>query len=249
MGNLDGKAALVTGGSRGIGAAIARRLAAEGADVAITYTNSQDAAAGVVADIGGYGRSAAAYSSDQADADAVGVTIAEVIARFGRLDILVNSAGIFRFGAVGTDALDSETSARQIDVNYRGVLNATRAAAPVLADGGRIINVGANTGTGSVLFPGLGEYAATKAAVVAYSKGAARDLGARGITVNVVQPGPIATDMNPDDSDWAEQLKRAMPLGRYGTPGEVAELVVFLAGPHASFITGATITIDGGVTA
>lgn len=249
MGALDGKVALVTGGSRGIGAAIARRLAREGADLAITYRDSADGAKAVANDIATAGREPLVLQVDQADAVAVEIALAQVTDRFGRLDILVNSAGVMSFGPVGPDGLDLETSDRQIDVNYRGVRNFIRAAAPLLADNGRVINIGTNAATGSIRFGGIAEYAATKAAVATYSKGTARDLGRRGITVNVVQPGPIRTETNLDEGEFAEIMKSRGALGRFGTTDEVAALVAFLAGPEAGYITGATLNIDGGLAA
>jgi 3-oxoacyl-[acyl-carrier protein] reductase len=249
MGTLDGKVALVTGGSRGIGAAVALGLAKEGADVAIGYGRSGERAAGVVAEVEGLGRRAAAYQADQADEKQVEDMVNAVAQDFGRLDILINSAGIFLTGPVGVDGLDTVASGRQIDVNYRGVVAGVRAAARHLSDGGRIISLGTNAATGRVGFPGIGEYVATKAAVAAYSRGAARDLASRGITVNVIQPGAINTEMNPEHTEWAAQLGSTIPAGRYGRPDEVAALVAFLAGPTADYITGSTINIDGGMDA
>ena len=249
MGTLDNKVALVTGGSRGIGAAIALRLAREGADVAITYTSAEDAANTVAKEIAGLGRKALVVRADQADPAAVEAAVWQVVGELGGLDVLVNSAGVTHTGPVGPGGLDLETSDRQIDINYRGVRNAVRSAAAVMADHGRIVNISTSSATGSILFPGFADYAASKAAVTVYSKGAARDLGARGITVNVVQPGPITTDMNPDEGEFADMLKARGALGRYGTTEEVAALVAFLAGPEAGYITGATFNIDGGLAA
>ncbi|MET7784776.1 SDR family oxidoreductase [Streptomyces sp. NPDC005388] len=251
-GTLEGRTALVTGGSRGIGAAIARKLATEGADVAVSHTDSPDsatAAAEVVTAVRELGRKAQAYASDQGDAAAVETLIDAVVKDFGRLDILVNNAGVFFVGEVGPDGLDPTTSARQIDVNYAGVIAATRTAAAHLPAGGRIVNIGTNAGTGRIGFNGLGEYAASKAAVAAYSRGAARDLAGRGITVNVVQLGAIDTRMNPEDTEWGTTLGATIPAGRYGRPEEVAALVAFLAGSDAAYITGSVINIDGGMDA
>ncbi|MGI5502292.1 SDR family oxidoreductase [Lentzea sp. CA-135723] len=247
MGALDSKVALVTGGSRGIGAAVALRLAREGADVALTYTASEDAAKSVAEEITALGRRALVLRADQADPAAVDAAVRQVAGELGRLDILVNSAGVTVGGPF--DSIDLETSDRQIDINYRGVRNAVRSAAAVMADHGRIINISTSTATGSIMFSGFAEYSATKAAVTVYSKGTARDLGGRGITVNVIQPGPIATDMNPDEGEFADLLKSRGALGRYGTAEEVAALAAFLAGPEAGYITGSTFNIDGGLAA
>ncbi|RTL70464.1 MAG: SDR family oxidoreductase [Pseudonocardiaceae bacterium] len=249
MGTLDGKKALVTAGSRGIGAATALKLAREGADVAITYVTSADAAHAVADKITGLGRRSLALQADSADAAALDAAVGQVATELGGLDILVNSAGVSLAAPVGPHGLDLTDSDRQVDVNYRGVRNAIRSAVPVLSDNGRIISIGTCTATGAIQFPAFGDYAATKAAVTAYSKGAARDLGSRGITVNVVQPGPIHTEMNPDEGEFADLLKSRGALGRYGRPDEVAALIAFLAGPDAGFITGASINIDGGLAA
>ncbi|MFE3270034.1 SDR family NAD(P)-dependent oxidoreductase [Streptomyces sp. NPDC059215] len=251
-GTLEGRTALVTGGSRGVGAAIALKLAAEGADVAVSHTHSPGsatAATEVVTAVHRLGRRARAYASDQGDTTAVEALIGTVVKDFGRLDILVNSAGVFIAGEVGPDGLDPAASARQIDVNYTGVIAATRAAAAHLPEGGRIVNIGTNAATGRIGFNGLGEYVASKAAVAAYSRGAARDLAGRGITVNVVQPGAINTRMNPEDTEWGAALGATIPAGRYGRPEEVAALVAFLAGPDAAYINGSVINIDGGMDA
>jgi 3-oxoacyl-[acyl-carrier protein] reductase len=245
---LAGKAALVTGGSRGIGEAIARRLADDGADVAITYTASAAKAETLVKEFESKRVRAFAIQADQGDpAQAAGVvkTVAE---RFGRLDILVANAGVFVMGAV--DALEPAAKEfdRQFAVNVSGVAAAVREASGWLKEGGRVITIGSVVGA-RVGFPGLADYAATKAAVAAYSKGWSRDLGSRGITVNVVQPGPINTDMNPDNTDFAAVLKAGTALGRYGRAEEVAAAVAFLASPEASYITGTTLDVDGGHSA
>jgi len=243
--SLHGQVALVTGGSRGIGAAIAQRLAAEGAAVAFTYASSPDRADAVVRAIEAAGGKAFAVMADQADAAAVTAMVQKVHAHFGRLDILVNSAGVFVTGAVG-DAADTAALARQTAINVGGVVAAVRAAAPLLSDGGRIVSIG-TVFADRVPFPGLGDYAASKAAVAAYSRAWARDVGARGITVNTVQPGAINTEMNPETSDMAPVVKQITALRRYGQPAEIAGAVAFLVGPDAAYITGATLNVDGGV--
>jgi 3-oxoacyl-[acyl-carrier protein] reductase len=244
---LTGKVALVTGGSRGIGAATARALADEGANVAITYAASADKAEAVVRDLEGKGVRAAAFKADQGDAAQVDGLIKAVVKRFGRLDILVNNAGVAVTGSVDDPAGDVAKFDRQFAVNVGGVAAAVRAAAPIMGEGGRIISVGSTLGA-RVPFAGMADYAATKAAVAGYTKGWARDLGPKGITVNAVQPGPIDTDMNPDSGDFAAMLKAGTALGRYGRPEEVAAAIAFLAGPSASYITGTTLDVDGGHT-
>ncbi|UQA95368.1 SDR family NAD(P)-dependent oxidoreductase [Streptomyces halobius] len=245
---LNGKVALVTGGSRGIGAATARALAAEGADVAIGYAASHGKAREVVAGLEAIGARAAAFQADQADPGQVAGLVAEVVETFGTLDILVNNAGVFVTGRV--DAPDSDTPAldRQFDINVGGVVAAIRAAGPVMGDGGRIITVGSALAEHAI-FQGIADYAAAKSAVIGYTKGAARDLGPRGITVNVLQVGSVATDMNSPDGETADVQRSVNALGRYGRPEEVAAGIVFLAGPEASFVTGSVLTIDGGYLA
>lgn len=245
---LAGKVALVTGGSRGIGAATARGLAEDGADVAISYVASADKAEAVVAQLKTLGVKAAAFKADQADPKAVDKLVHDVAKHFGHLDILVNNAGVFITGAIGSPESDLAQLDRQFDVNVGGVVAAIRAAGNVLSEGGRIITIGSAIAT-RVGFPGMADYAATKAAVVGYTKGAARDLAAKKITVNVVQPGAVDTDMNPADGDFAEALNGVTALGRYGKPEEIAAAVVFLASPGASYITGTTLNVDGGFTA
>jgi len=244
--DLSGKVALVTGGSRGIGAATAVALARAGADVAIGHSNSADAAEAVVAEIRALGRRAEAVRADQADAAAVDALVRGVAERFGRLDILVNNAGVFLTGAVG-DTSDADYE-RQFAVNVRAVFAGVRAAAAVMADGGRIVSTGSVLGDRSP-FPGGSAYSATKAAVSAFTRGWARDLAPRGITVNAVQPGPIDTAMNPAEGDFAATLKAGTALGRYGRPEEIAAAVVFLASPQASYVTGTTLDVDGGYNA
>jgi 3-oxoacyl-[acyl-carrier protein] reductase len=243
---LTGKVALVTGGSRGIGAAIARRLAADGASVAVTYSKGADAAAAVVKEIERGGGKALAIQADAADAEAVRNAVERTVATLGRLDVLVNNAG------TGIPAKVEETTLEDFDrvfaVNVRGVFVATQAALKHLKAGGRIIMIGSCLGE-RVFIPGMAPYSATKGAVKMFTQGLARELGARGITVNNVQPGPIDTDLNPASGEWAVSQKAAVPLGRYGTADEVAALVAFVAGPESSFVNGANLTVDGGVNA
>ena len=246
MANLTGKAALVTGGSRGIGAAIARRLAADGASVAITYTRGAEAARAVVEQIERAGGRATAIQADAADPAAVVAAVEGTVAAFGRLDVLVNNAGTAipkPFEETTPEELD-----RVIDINIRGVFVTTQAALKHIPEGGRIINIGSCVGE-RVLAPGLVPYSATKGAVKMFTQGLVRELGRRAITVNNVQPGPIDTDLNPASGDWATPQTAITALNRYGTVDEVAALVAFVAGPEASYITGANLTVDGGTNA
>jgi len=245
---FSGKVALVTGGSRGIGAAIVRRLARDGADVVFSYAASKDSADRVVKAVEALGRRAVAIKADQAVTAEVEGLVVQAHKAFGRLDNLVNSAGVFVTGRVGDPAVDVAGFDRQIDINVRGVATAVRTAAPLMADGGRIISIG-TTGAVHIPFAGAADYVATKAAVAAYTRGWSRDLGPRNITVNLIQPGAINTDMNPEDGPFAETLNALASLGRYGQPEDVAAAVAFLAGPEAGYITGATLNVDGGQSA
>ena len=241
--SLVGKVALVTGGARGIGAAAARALADAGAHVAISYSASASQAETLVGELETKGVRAAAFKADQGDAIQVDGLVKAVHKRFGRLDVLVNNAGVF----VGDDA-DPAAQARQWAINVGGVAVAVRTAAPLLQSGARIINIGSALGD-RVPVAGIAAYSASKSAVAGYTRGWARDLGPKGITVNAIQPGPVATDMNPDQGDFAELLKSRTAVGRYGRPEEVAAAVVFLAGPDAGYITGTTLDVDGGFNA
>ncbi|MDM0070004.1 SDR family oxidoreductase [Variovorax sp. J31P207] len=245
---LNKKVALVTGGTRGIGAAIARRLAQDGADVAISYSNSAARADALVKALENLGVRAAAFQADQADPLQVEALVNKTAEHFGRLDILVNNAGVLVVGQVGAPDSDIAAFDRQFAINVGGVAAAVRAAVPLISDNGRIISIGSGAGDRST-WPGVADYSATKAAVAAYSRGWARDLASRGITVNTVQPGSIDTELNPLDGDFAAVQRAAIPLGRFGLPEEVAASVAFLAGPDASFITGITLDVNGGAAA
>src|ERR1700719_783512 len=243
---LEGKIALITGGSRGIGAAIAKRLAADGANVAITYTKGAEAAASVVKEIERAGGKAIAIQADAADAIASKDAVERTVATFGRLDVLVNNAGTAipkRFEETTLEELD-----RVININVRGTLVATQAALKHLKSGGRIIMIGSCVGE-RAMTPGLVPYSATKGAVKMFTQGLSREVGGRGITVNNVQPGPIDTELNPAAGDWAVPQKAATALDRYGHVDEVAALVAFVASPESSYITGANLTVDGGTNA
>ena len=243
---LKQKAALVTGGSRGIGAAIAKRLAADGASVAITYSKGADAANAVVSAIEKAGGRAIAIQADAVDASAVAEAVEKTVAAFNALDVLVNNAGI------AIPKPFEQTSFEEIDqmfnINVRGTMAATQAAIRHMKSGGRIIMVGSCVGE-RVLTPGLVAYSATKGAIKMFTQGLSRELGARGITVNNVQPGPIDTDLNPAAGDWATPQKAVTALDRYGKVEEVAALVAFIASPESSYITGANLTVDGGTNA
>jgi 3-oxoacyl-[acyl-carrier protein] reductase len=246
MPNLTGKTALVTGASRGIGAAIAKRLAADGASVAITYTKGADAAARVVKDIKCAGGRAIAIQADATDAKAVSGAIEKTVATLGRLDILVNNAGTAipkPFEETTLEEMD-----QVIDLNLRGVFLATQAALKHMQDGGRIITMGSCVGE-RMMTPGLVAYAATKGAVKMFVQGLSREVGSRGITVNNIQPGPIDNDLNPAAGDWATPQIANTALKRYGHVEDIAAMVAFVAGPEAGYITGANLTVDGGTNA
>ncbi len=243
---LAGKRALVTGASRGIGAAIAKALAAEGADVAITYEKSEGSAAEVVGAIKAKGRKAVAIQADSANPAAVEASIARTVAELGGLDILVNNAGILRLGELKDIALADIDAL--LDVNVRSPIVASKAALAHLPRGGRIITIGSYFAD-RVPSPVLGVYAATKSALLAFTKALAREVGAREITVNLVQPGSIDTDMNPAHGPVADTLRQFMALGRYGAVDDIANAVAYLASAKAKYITGSTLTVDGGANA
>lgn len=244
--SLQGKRALVTGGSRGIGAAIVRRLAQEGADVALTYVSNAAQAAETVRAAEALGVRAVAIQADSADADAVSAAVTQTVTDLGGIDILVNNAGIAVIAPL--DDFSMADFDRTYAVNVRAVFAATHAASRHLPSGGRVINIG-SCNAERMPFGGGAAYAMSKAALVGLVKGLARDLGPRGITVNNVQPGPIDTDMNPADGPFAELMKGFMAVPRYGTGEEVAAMVAYLAGPESGFVTGASLTIDGGFSA
>jgi 3-oxoacyl-[acyl-carrier protein] reductase len=246
-GPLHTRRALVTGGSRGIGAAIVRRLARDGADVAFTYVNSADQAAATADAARACSVQALAIRADAADADAVAAAVEQTCAAFGGIDILVNNAGVGLMAPV--DEFSLADFDQTVAVNLRAVFVASQAAARRMAPGGRIVMIG-SCNAERMPFLGGAVYAMSKAGLVGLTKGLARDLGGRGITVNNVQPGPIDTDMNPADTDFATSIReQVLALPRYGTGDEVAAMVAYLCGPDAGFVTGASLTIDGGFTA
>jgi 3-oxoacyl-[acyl-carrier protein] reductase len=243
---LENKRALVTGGSRGIGAAVVKRLAEEGAHVALTYVSKPHQADETAKAARALGVQAIAIQADSTDAKAVAGAVDRTVAELGGIDILVNNAGVAVMAPVDEFRLDEFD--RTVAVNLRAVFVATRAAVKHMKTGGRVVTIG-SCNAERMPFAGGAVYAMSKAALVGLVKGLARDLGPRGITVNNVQPGPIDTDMNPATSAFADTLRKLMALPRYGTADEVAAMVAYLASPEAGFVTGASLTIDGGFTA
>jgi 3-oxoacyl-[acyl-carrier protein] reductase len=246
MKRLEGNVALVTGGSRGIGAAVALRLAEEGADVVLTYESNAERATEVAEQIKAGGRRALAVRADSADTEALTASVDRAAGTFGRLDILVNNAGVFLVGPL--EDMGPAEADRTLAVNVRAPYLASRAAVRHMTDGGRIISIGSNM-AGRAPFPGFALYAMSKTALVGMTKGLARELGPRGITVNLVHPGPTDTDANPADGPNAGTITGLTALGRYAKASEIAATVAHLAGPDGRYITGASIDVDGGFTA
>jgi 3-oxoacyl-[acyl-carrier protein] reductase len=246
MGVLAGRRALVTGGSRGIGAAIVRRLAADGARVGFTYAASGGSADELCAEVSRRGGEAVPIQADSADAQQVTAAVDQAVAAFGGLDILVNNAGISTSGVAESFSLQDFD--RMLAINVRGVFVAIQRAIPHLGQGGRIVTTG-SIFADHVPRPGSAVYAMTKAALAGMTRGLARELGPRGITVNVIQPGPTATDANPDSGEFADAMRELTAVGHYGRPEDIASAVAYLVGPEAGFITGITWNVDGGFSA
>ncbi|MET0634378.1 MAG: SDR family oxidoreductase [Chitinophagaceae bacterium] len=248
MSKLDGKVAFVTGGTRGMGQAIVRRLAVDGAAVAFTYVNSEEKAATIVDEIRQAGGRAIAIKADASVRGAVGKAIEETAAVYGKIDILVNNAAVAVAGPIETSSERLVEYDRQVDVNISSVSEAIKIAQKYIPDGGRIINIG-SVGARRIGGPYMADYIATKAAIAAMGRGLAWDLAPRNITVNTVEPGAIDTDMIPADPGVREGLINSIPLRRLGKPEEIAAAVSFLAGPEASYITGSNLAVDGGFLA
>lgn len=246
MGSLDGKIALVTGGSRGIGATTATRLAGDGATVALTYNSSPDRAEKVVRAIEEAGGKAIAIAANTADTADITAAVDQTVADLGGLDILVNNAGIFPYGMIEEYSLtDYEHT---MAVHVRAVFVAVQAATRHMGEGGRVISIGSSL-VDRVPAPGISLYSMSKSALVGFTKGLSRDLGPRGITANVVHPGSTDTEMNPADGEGADDERALTALGRYGSTADIAAMVAYLAGPDGAYITGTAITVDGGVNA
>jgi 3-oxoacyl-[acyl-carrier protein] reductase len=243
VGQLEGRRALVTGGSRGIGAAIVRRLVADGADVVFTFANSAGAAHKLQSTINAKGRTVLALQADNADPEQVAAAVDQAASRLGGLDVLVNNAGVDSFGPIESFPLDEFD--RAVAINVRGAFAAIQRAVPHMASGSRIITIGSVLAD-RVPVPGVTVYAMTKAALGGLTRALARELGPRGISVNLVQPGPIVTDANPESGNYSDAAKNLVALGHYGHPDDVASAVAYLSGPHAGYVSGATWNIDGG---
>ncbi|MHA3788392.1 SDR family oxidoreductase [Flavobacterium hauense] len=243
MSTLVNKTALVTGGSRGIGAGIVRRLAEDGADVAFTYVSGKEQADALVKEIEALGRKAVAIQADSRNAEAVAASVETTVATLGKLDILVNNAGVGSFGPLDTYKLEDYD--KTFDINVKAVFVAIQAAVKHMVSGSRIITIGSTNAT-RMPFEGGSVYAASKAAVQGMTMALSRDLGPLGITINNLQPGPVNTDLNPENGEFADFLRTQLPVGRYAQTSEIAAFVSFLAGPEAGYITGASLNIDGG---
>jgi 3-oxoacyl-[acyl-carrier protein] reductase len=246
--HLTGKVAFIQGGSRGIGAAIAKRLAKDGATVALTYVNSAHQAQDLVHSIEAAGGHALAIQANSEDAAQLKAAIDLAANTYGKIDILINNAGVFLMGNIADGEMSLEDIDRTLAVNVRSVLVASQAVVKYMDKGGRIITIG-STNAERMPFAGGAAYAMSKSAIVGLTKGLARDLGPLGITVNNIQPGPVDTDMNPANSDFAASMINLMPVGRYGQAEEIASFTAYLAGPEAAYITGANLLIDGGFAA
>jgi len=248
MSKLSNKTAFVTGGSRGIGAGIVKALASKGANVIFTYVNSGEKADALAKELESYGVKAMAVKADIGSNNEINAAIAAALAEFKNIDILVNNAGLFITGTIDDTEADLDGFTRQWKVNVLGVAHTVRSILPYMNDNGRIITIG-STGASRSPYPGIGDYAATKAALAAYTRSWARDLGKRNITANIIQPGLINTDMNPSDGAFSAHMLEAVALGRYGEPKDIGAAVAFLASEDAQYITGTTLNVDGGQNA